>query len=73
VSWEYENGKFRLTYRPTKPKPVEEYVRAQGRFSHLGDKEIGEMQRMVDEEWKYWEEMDREGRIILPWVEAPRK
>lgn len=73
VSWEYENGRFKLTYKPTKPKPVEEYIKAQGRFSHLKKEDIDEMQRMADEAWKYWEEMDKEGRIILPWVEPPRK
>lgn len=73
VSWEYENGMFKMTYKPTKPMPVEKYIKAQGRFAHLKDKDIKEMQHMIDEEWKYWEEMDKVGRIILPWIEPPRR
>jgi len=26
---------------------------------------------MIDDEWKYWEEMDKQKRIILPWMAAP--
>lgn len=73
ISWEYEYGRFRLTYKPTKPKPVEEYIKAQGRFTHLKNNEIEKIQRMVDKEWEYWIEMDKEGRIILPWIESSRK
>ena len=71
ASWEYVEGTFSLTYRPKKTTPIREYLRIQGRFSHLTDGEIEEIQRMTDEEWKYWEEMDRQRRVILPWIAAP--
>ena len=31
--------------------PVEEYLRAQGRFRHLSDEEIKLIQKQVDERW----------------------
>jgi pyruvate/2-oxoacid:ferredoxin oxidoreductase beta subunit len=71
ASWEYAEGTFSLTYRPRKITPIREYLRIQGRFSHLTDWEIEEIQRMTDEEWKYWEEMDKQKRVVLPWTAAP--
>lgn len=71
ISWEYKDGKFNLTYKPRTNKPIREYLTFQGRFSHLTDGQVNEMQRMIDEEWKYWEEMDNRKRIILPWASAP--
>jgi len=71
VSWEYADGEFSLTYKPGKITPVKEYLKLQGRFAHLTEKQIDEIQRMIDEEWKYWEEMNQEKRIILPWISAP--
>lgn len=54
--YEVENGKFRLTHRPNKKVPVREYLKMQGRFSHLlnGNYEnhIDEIQAMVDERWE---------------------
>ncbi len=47
--YEVEDGKLRLTIRPSRRKPVELYLRAQGRFAHLTDKEIEFIQRRVDE------------------------
>ena len=49
--FEIENGrKYRLTVEP-KGKPVQEYLKLQGRFGHLQGKEIKEIQKNVDEEW----------------------
>ena len=71
VSWEYADGEFSLSYKPRTSMPVKEYLRRQGRFAHLTDNQINEIQRMIDNEWKYWEEMDKQKRIILPWTSAP--
>ncbi len=71
VSWEYQDGEFRISYRPRSVKPIKEYMEMQGRFSHLTSEQLKQAQRMVDEEWDYWEEMDRQKKIILPWVSAP--
>ena len=46
--WEAEDGKFRFTYEPKRPKPVGEFTRLMGRFSHLTEQELGNFQDMVD-------------------------
>uniref|UniRef100_A0A7J3ZKB0 2-oxoacid oxidoreductase (ferredoxin) n=1 Tax=Fervidicoccus fontis TaxID=683846 RepID=A0A7J3ZKB0_9CREN len=48
INWEYENGALRVTVKVPRRKPVEAYLRMQGRFSHLTKEEIEEIQRMVD-------------------------
>jgi len=50
VLYEIEDGKFKLTFKPPKRRPVAEYLKLQGRFRHLTDEEIAEIQRMVDEQ-----------------------
>jgi pyruvate ferredoxin oxidoreductase beta subunit len=54
--YEIENGRVNVTYVPKKRKRVSEYLRAQARFSHLSDEDIGAMQAEVDEEWDELEE-----------------
>ena len=50
--YEVENG-FRYTLsKEPKGIPVKEYVRLQGRFKHLTDQNIEEMQKRVDWEWE---------------------
>jgi pyruvate ferredoxin oxidoreductase beta subunit len=71
VSWEYENGDFSLSYRPKPRKHVKEYLRMQKRFEHLTDDKIEEIERMTAKEWDYWTEMDKQQKIILPWVAPP--
>ncbi len=54
--YEVENGKYRLTYKPKEKKPVEEWLRVQGRFKHLFAPEnrhlIEAIQAYVDREWE---------------------
>ncbi|RKZ26112.1 pyruvate synthase subunit beta [bacterium] len=54
--YEVENGKHRVTYKPRKPKPVEEWLKEQGRFRHLFQEKnrwiIEEFQRQVNERWE---------------------
>jgi pyruvate ferredoxin oxidoreductase beta subunit len=54
--YEIENGRVSLTYIPKKRREVSEYLRAQGRFSHLSDGDIVAIQAEVDEEWEVLEE-----------------
>jgi pyruvate ferredoxin oxidoreductase beta subunit len=54
---EYRDGKVTHTRVPKKRLPVEEYLKAQGRFAHLfqprrNDALIREIQEQVDAEWR---------------------
>jgi len=46
--YEVVHGKYRLTYRPQHIIPVKEYLGGQGRFRHLTDKEIEQIQATVN-------------------------
>ncbi|KSW11550.1 pyruvate ferredoxin oxidoreductase [Pyrodictium occultum] len=56
VQLEIVNGKPRVTVKVPKRKPVREYLKLQGRFRHLTDEEIEQIQKMVDH---YVEEINR--------------
>jgi pyruvate ferredoxin oxidoreductase beta subunit/2-oxoisovalerate ferredoxin oxidoreductase beta subunit len=50
--WEVEYGEdYRLTVDPEKV-PVKDYLKAQGRFSHLNDEQIKQIQMDVDHRWE---------------------
>jgi pyruvate ferredoxin oxidoreductase beta subunit len=53
--YEVDNGVWRLNYKPKEKKPVEEWLKTQGRFSHLFQPQfrhvIDEIQAKLDEEW----------------------
>ena len=70
VLWEYENGTFRMTYKPPKRRHLKDYMRTQGRFAHIKDEEIDELDKRIEDEWKYWLESDKQGKLILPWSPA---
>ncbi len=72
VLWEFENGKFRLTYKPAQRKHVRHYLELQGRFAHLKEEQIEEIERRTEEEWKMWLEMDKLGKLTIPWTPPPR-
>jgi len=46
--WEAENGRVRMTYEITEPRPVEEFTKPQGRFRHFDKAMLDEFQGMVD-------------------------
>jgi pyruvate ferredoxin oxidoreductase beta subunit len=48
--YEVENGTYRITYEPPVKLPVREYLKGQGRFRHLADGDIEEIQRRTDAE-----------------------
>jgi len=54
--YEVENGVWRLTYKPKEKKPIEDFLRPQGRFKHLfqkGNEElIAALQADVDAQWE---------------------
>jgi pyruvate ferredoxin oxidoreductase beta subunit len=54
--YEFERGRYKLNLSVPKPKPVEEFLKAQGRFSHLFKPNyrkdvIDEIQQNVDANW----------------------
>jgi len=59
--FEVENGVWRITIRPKERKPVIEWIKSQGRYSHLLREENKEFlektQKEVDDYWKYLENM----------------
>ena len=50
--YEVVNGKYRITYAPYQKLPVTEYLKGQGRFRHLTDKEIEQIQAKVDNDYQ---------------------
>lgn len=54
--YEVVNGEWKLTYKPKEKLPVEEWLKPQGRFKHLFEKQnahlIEDLQREVDVRWE---------------------
>ncbi|MBC7253502.1 MAG: pyruvate synthase subunit beta [Actinobacteria bacterium] len=50
--FEIVEGQKRLTYKVSKRRPVDEYLKAQGRFRHLTDEDIAYIQKRLDEEYE---------------------
>ena len=48
INYEIDEGKKKLDHVPTKMKPVEEYLKTQGRFNHLRAEDVQKIQRFVD-------------------------
>jgi pyruvate ferredoxin oxidoreductase beta subunit len=46
--YEIENGKLKITVKPSKMKPVQDYLKVQGRFGHLTDEDITAIKKDVD-------------------------
>ena len=55
--YEIENGVYKVTYKPAKKLPVEEFLKTQKRFKHLFKEEnkdlIDEIQKEIDKKWDY--------------------
>ena len=60
--YEIDHGVLKLTIKPKELRPIKEYLRLQGRFAHLSDEEIEEIQRIINENWRRLLELD--GRRI---------
>lgn len=71
VLWEYENGRFKLNYKPSPRKHVKQYLQLQGRFAHLSADDIEVIEERTKKEWEMWIEMERTGRLIIPWPSSP--
>lgn len=51
--WEADRGKFRITHTVKKVKPISEFTRLMGRFSHLDKEQIGRFQAIVDSRFAF--------------------
>ncbi|MGC9131991.1 MAG: pyruvate ferredoxin oxidoreductase, partial [Pyrobaculum sp.] len=57
--YEWDHGKLRLNppsnshIDKTKRKPLKEYLKLQGRFAHLTEEEIAELEKELDAYWQY--------------------
>lgn len=55
--YEVENGKYKITYKPAKKLPVEEFLKKQKRFKHMfqpgNEWMIEELQQEIDKKWNY--------------------
>ena len=59
--YEYEYGRYRLTYRPTPILPVREYIEGQGRFRHLTPEDIDAIQKRTMAEYDKLVKLSEEG------------
>jgi len=50
--YEIENGYLKINKRNDNPKPVEEFLKLQGRFKHLTSEQIKEIQQHVNQEYE---------------------
>lgn len=68
VLYEIEDGRFRINVKPSKLKPIKEYLELQGRFSHLSEAEIASIQEEVNRKWAQLLAWEKKGEIA---PEAP--
>jgi pyruvate ferredoxin oxidoreductase beta subunit len=67
ILYEIENGKFKKTMN-LELKPVEEYLKMQGRFKHLKENDIKIIQDRINATWKELDHLEKSGinlRTIL--------
>jgi len=50
--YEVVNGKYKITFEPSKVKPVTDYLKPQGRFRHLTKDMIDAIQKRVNKDFK---------------------
>ena len=49
--YEVENGEYKLNFKFPRLRPITDYMKLQGRFRHLSEKTIKEIQHRVDKEY----------------------
>lgn len=59
--FECDDGEWRITFRPKHTLPVGEFLKTQGRFSHLSAEEIDSIQSHVDERWNLLAGLESQG------------
>ncbi|MFC2045467.1 pyruvate synthase subunit PorB [Chloroflexota bacterium] len=51
--YEVENGRYKINLTVASRRPVQDYLKLQGRFRHLSEDKLQEIQERVDKEYKY--------------------
>lgn len=51
--WEAESGKFRLTHEVATPRPIGELASLIGKFAHMKEDELGQLQQVVNERYAF--------------------
>ena len=49
--YEVEDGRYKMSIRPSRLTPVQEYLKLQGRFRHLSEETVKEIQDRVEREY----------------------
>jgi len=62
--YEIKNGVLTFTKKIAKRKPVKEYLKPQGRFKHLTDKHIEDVQKFVDRNYEWLLSLEKKGQIF---------
>ncbi|HOB74579.1 MAG TPA: thiamine pyrophosphate-dependent enzyme [Phycisphaerae bacterium] len=64
--YEFENGKYRITYRPANPRPLMDYIKSQTRFRHLLKPEYADIVRRFEEyialRWQELNDLEKLGQ-----------
>ena len=55
--WEAERGRFRFSHRERSPRPIGEFTKLMGRFSHLDRMALEKLQKAVDERYQLIESL----------------
>lgn len=63
ILYEIEDGKLAITKRVESRRPVEEYLKTQGRFRHLNAEAMKEIQARLDSEWERFGRIEKCGRV----------
>lgn len=62
--YEIEDGKLTFTKKVKHRKLVEDYLSPQGRFKHLNQKEINQIQNHVDKNYKWLLSLEKKGQVF---------
>ncbi len=55
ILYEVDHGAYEVNYRPAIRRPVEDYLRLQGRFNQMRSEDIKALQKSIDERWESME------------------
>jgi 2-oxoisovalerate ferredoxin oxidoreductase beta subunit len=61
---EVDGGVWRITQRPKRVLPVGEFLSTQGRFAHLSEADVAQVQQHVDERWELLEKLAEQSSAI---------